>query len=95
VRQRQPQSSSAETASAGSAMNTASPHETDFLHPAGPIDVDIVRRRAGAGARGPFGFFLGDYEGLTSIGNSFVSVFGVNNGNAANRTDVFARLASP
>jgi hypothetical protein len=47
-------------------------------------------------ARGPFGFFLGDYEGLTSIGNTFLPVFiAVNNGNAANRTDVFERLAFP
>jgi hypothetical protein len=45
-------------------------------------------------ARGPFGYFLGEYEGLTSIGNQFVPVFvTVNNGNAANRTDVFATTA--
>src|SRR5438094_10192673 len=43
-------------------------------------------------ARGPFGYFLGEYEGLTNIGNVFVPVFvGVNNGNPANRTDVFAQ----
>src|SRR6266536_3359666 len=42
-------------------------------------------------ARGPFGYFLGEYEGLTNIGNFFVPVFvAVNNGNPANRTDVFA-----
>ena len=47
-------------------------------------------------ARGPFGYFLGDYEGLTSIGNTFLPVFiAVNNRNAANRTDVFERLAFP
>jgi hypothetical protein len=40
-------------------------------------------------ARGPFGYFLGEYEGLTNIGNAFVPVFvAVNNGNPANRTDV-------
>ncbi len=45
-------------------------------------------------ARGPFGYFLGEYEGLTNIGNSFVPVFvAVNNGNPANRTDVFATTA--
>jgi hypothetical protein len=45
-------------------------------------------------ARGPFGYFLGEYEGLTSIGNRFVPVFvAVNNGNLANRTDVFATTA--
>jgi hypothetical protein len=47
-------------------------------------------------ARGPFGFFLGDYEGLTSIGSNFVTAFvQVNNGNAANRTDVFETSVSP
>jgi hypothetical protein len=41
-------------------------------------------------ARGPFGYFLGEYEGLTNIGNAFVPLFiAVNNGNTANRTDVF------
>ena len=45
-------------------------------------------------ARGPFGYFLGEYEGLTNIGNAFVPVFvGVNNGNPANRTDVFSTTA--
>jgi hypothetical protein len=47
-------------------------------------------------ARGPFGYFLGEYEGLTSIGNRFAPVFvAVNNGDAANRTDVFATTAGP
>jgi hypothetical protein len=47
-------------------------------------------------ARGPFGFFVGDYEGLTNIGNDFVPVFViVNNGNPANRTDVVERTVSP
>jgi hypothetical protein len=47
-------------------------------------------------ARGPFGFFLGEYEGLASRGNGFVSLFiGVNNGNAANRTDAVERMALP
>jgi hypothetical protein len=42
-------------------------------------------------ARGPFGYFLGEYEGLTNIGNAFAPVFvAVNNGNPANRTDVFS-----
>ena len=45
-------------------------------------------------ARGPFGYFLGEYEGLTSIGDAFVPFFvGVNNGAAANRTDVFVTSA--
>ena len=45
-------------------------------------------------ARGPFGYFLGEYEGLTNIGNSFFPLFvAVNNGMPANRTDVFATTA--
>jgi hypothetical protein len=37
------------------------------------------------------GFFVGDYEGLTNTGNSFLPVFvTANNGNLANRTDVFS-----
>jgi hypothetical protein len=45
-------------------------------------------------ARGPFGYFLGEYEGLTNIGDRFFPLFvAVNNGNAANRTDVFATTA--
>ena len=41
-------------------------------------------------ARGPFGYFLGEYEGLTNIGSVFAPVFvAVNNGSPANRTDVF------
>ena len=47
-------------------------------------------------ARGPFGYFLGEYEGLTSIGNNFLPVFiQVNNGNSANRTDVFGTTTGP
>ena len=42
-------------------------------------------------ARGPFGYFLGEYEGLTNVGNSFAPVFvAVNDGDPANRTDVFS-----
>jgi hypothetical protein len=47
-------------------------------------------------ARGPVGYFLGEYEGLTSTGNTFRPVFvQVNNGNKSNRTDVFATTVSP
>lgn len=47
-------------------------------------------------ARGPFGFFIGDYEGLASIGNRFTPVFiQVNNGNPANRTDTFFTTVGP
>jgi hypothetical protein len=45
-------------------------------------------------ARGPFGYFLGEYEGLTNVGNRFLPLFvAVNNGMPANRTDVFATTA--
>jgi hypothetical protein len=38
-------------------------------------------------ARGPFGFFLGEYEGLSSTGNTFWPLFAiVNDGDPANRT---------
>ena len=47
-------------------------------------------------ARGPFGFFVGDYEGLTNVGNDLVPVFvQVNNGNTANRTDVIETTVGP
>src|SRR5438093_1442131 len=47
-------------------------------------------------ARGPFGFFVGDYEGLTNVGNDLVPVFvQVNNGDTANRTDVIETTVGP
>jgi hypothetical protein len=46
-------------------------------------------------ARGPFGFFLGEYEGLASAGSTFWPLFTVvNDGNAANRTDIVVTTAS-
>ena len=45
-------------------------------------------------ARGPNGFFLGEYEGLTNLGNVFMPLFAiVNNGSPANRTDIVVRTA--
>ena len=45
-------------------------------------------------ATAPEGFFLGDYQGLVSVGTTFVPLFArASNGNAANRTDVFAAPA--
>jgi len=45
-------------------------------------------------ATAPEGFFLGDYQGLVSVGTTFVPLFArTNNGNPANRTDVFAAPA--
>jgi len=42
------------------------------------------------------GFFLGDYQGLTSVGNQFLPFFiQANSGNTANRTDAFATTVSP
>jgi hypothetical protein len=46
-------------------------------------------------ARGPFGFFLGEYEGLASAGNTFWPLFAiVNDGDPANRTDIVVTTAS-
>jgi hypothetical protein len=42
------------------------------------------------------GFFVGDYEGLATIGRRFAPVFvTANDGNLANRTDVFSTLVEP
>ena len=58
-----------------------------------PASFDIEQAPA---ARGPFGYFLGEYEGLANIGNRFLSVFiQVNNGNSANRPDVFGTTSGP
>ena len=55
-------------------------------HVAGPFNL--------AGAPNAGGLFLGDYQGLTSIGDTFVPFYvQANDGDAGNRTDVFAALA--
>jgi hypothetical protein len=42
------------------------------------------------------GFFVGDYEGLASIGTRFVPFFvQTNQGNTGNRTDAFFTSAGP
>jgi hypothetical protein len=47
-------------------------------------------------ARGPFGFFVGDYEGLATSGLEFRTVFAeVNNGDPSNRTDIVTRVVGP
>ncbi len=54
---------------------------------AGPFDL----------ANAPFaeGLFLGDYQGLASIGAEFVPFYAaVNDGDTANRTDMFASLVT-
>ena len=58
------------------------------VHVAGPFDMETA----------PFarGFFVGDYEGLASFGNTFVPFFiPANSGNTANRTDAFFTTAGP
>ena len=76
-----------------------------------PTDYWIVHSHDGGGTwaeehiAGPFdmltapvagGLFLGDYQGLTSLGNVFVPFFiQTNSGNTANRTDAFAATAAP
>ena len=58
-----------------------------------PTSFDIEQAPA---ARGQFGYFLGEYEGLSSVGNNFLPVFvQLNDGHAANRTDVFGTTTSP
>ena len=69
------------------------PTNWDESRLSGPTSFDIEQAPA---ARGPFGFFVGDYEGLTSIGDTFVPVFvQVNDGHPDNRTDVFETTVSP
>jgi hypothetical protein len=45
-------------------------------------------------ARGPFGYFVGEYEGLSSSGNTFRPLFAVGTGDPANRTDIVTATAS-
>ena len=53
----------------------------------GPFDLAVAPNAEG--------LFLGDYQGLTSIGAVFVPFYGQTNSNSAtNRTDIFATLAS-
>ncbi len=65
-----------------------SPANWSENHIAGPFDMETAPV-----ARG---FFVGDYEGLSSIGSSFLLFFvRTNSGNTDNRTDVFAAIAGP
>ena len=45
-------------------------------------------------ARGPFGFFVGEYEGLANAGSTFRPLFAVGTGDPANRTDIVTATAS-
>jgi hypothetical protein len=61
---------------------------TTEAHVAGPFDMETA-----PDARG---YFVGDYEGLARAGSSFVSFFAMaNDGNLANRTDVFESTLNP
>jgi hypothetical protein len=54
---------------------------------AGPFDLAIAPNAGG--------LFVGDYQGLVSIGDLFVPFYATtNNGDLANRTDIFASLVS-
>ena len=56
-------------------------------HVSGSFDLDVAPVAEG--------LFLGDYQGLGSIGEAFVPFFvQTNDGNFANRTDVFASLSA-
>jgi hypothetical protein len=46
-------------------------------------------------ARGPFGYFVGEYEGLANAGNSFWPLFAIGTGHPANRTDIVTATAGP
>ncbi len=60
----------------------------DEAHVAGPFDIETAPV-----ARG---FFLGDYEGLASVGNAFAPFFvQANTGDTANRTDAFFTTVGP
>jgi len=68
-------------------LTTSTNHGGSFTsetHLAGPFD-EMTAPNAG-------GFFLGDYEGLATVGPSFLAFFAqANSGNTSNRTDIFAR----
>jgi hypothetical protein len=46
-------------------------------------------------ARGPFGYFVGEYEGLSSAGNTFWPLFAIGTGDPANRTDIVTATVAP
>ena len=57
-------------------------------HVAGPFDMKTAPSAGG--------LFVGDYEGLTTSGNTFLPAFvQANSGNTTNRTDVFATTITP
>jgi hypothetical protein len=46
-------------------------------------------------ARGPFGYFVGEYEGLSSAGSTFWPLFAIGTGDPANRTDIVTATVAP
>jgi hypothetical protein len=61
---------------------------TSETHVAGPFDMET--------APNANGLFVGDYEGLARAANSFVAFFAMaNDGNLANRTDIFMSKLTP
>jgi BNR repeat-like domain len=46
-------------------------------------------------ARGPFGYFVGEYEGLSSAGNTFWPLFAIGTGDPANRADIVTATVAP
>ena len=53
---------------------------------AAPFDVALAPLTSSPGAGG---YFLGDYQGLASVGNVFVPLFAHTTSDASNRTDIF------
>jgi hypothetical protein len=67
---------------------TSSGSWTTETHVAGPFDMET--------APDANGLFVGDYEGLARAGTSFVAFFAMtNDGNLANRTDIFEATLNP
>ena len=63
---------------------------TDENHIAGPFDMKWAPDSPGRG------FFVGDYEGLTAVGNSFLPFFvQANSDNANNASDVYSTRVGP
>jgi hypothetical protein len=46
-------------------------------------------------ARGPFGYFVGEYEGLANAGNTFRPLFAIGTGDPLNRTDIVTATTAP
>ena len=61
---------------------------SEETHIAGPFDM-----KTAPDARG---LFVGDYEGLTAVGNSFLPFFvQANSGNTSDRTDMYSTRVGP